>query len=105
MRIANVSGRVKLLVAAEAVDVEAAIDDRFSADPLKTYEHFAGIVRLGNAVTIPSEIQRAPTARPAAIHRKLRHLGSSSRDSKTDERAEDPVERRPNLNDETPLQG
>jgi len=46
MRIANVSGRVKLLVAAEAVEVEAASDDRFSADPQKNYEHFAGLCDL-----------------------------------------------------------
>jgi hypothetical protein len=46
MRIANASGWVKLLVAAEAVDVETAIDDRFSADPQKNYEHFAGMCDL-----------------------------------------------------------
>jgi hypothetical protein len=46
MRIANVSGRVKLLVAAEVVDVEAASDDRFSVDPQKTYEHFGGLCDL-----------------------------------------------------------
>jgi len=43
MRIANVDGRVKLLVAAQAVDIDATSDDRFSADPHKTYEHFAGL--------------------------------------------------------------
>ena len=43
MRIANASGRVKLLVAAEAVGVGAANDRGFSADPHKTYEHFAGL--------------------------------------------------------------
>jgi hypothetical protein len=42
MRNANVSGWVKLLVVAEAIEVEAARDDRFGADPQKTYEHFAG---------------------------------------------------------------
>lgn len=43
MRIANVGGRVKLLVAADAVDGEVARDDRSSADPQKTYEYFAGL--------------------------------------------------------------
>ena len=46
MRIANASGRVKLLVAAEAVEVGAANDGRFSADPQKNFEHFVGLCDL-----------------------------------------------------------
>jgi hypothetical protein len=41
MQIVNVRGPVKLIVAAEAVDVEAVCDDRFSAGPQKVYEHLA----------------------------------------------------------------
>jgi hypothetical protein len=47
MRIANVGGPVKLLVAAEALEIDdAASDGPFSADPRNTHEHFAALPDL-----------------------------------------------------------
>jgi len=40
MRIANVDGRLKLLVAGGAVDVEAAAAGQFGHDPQAAYERF-----------------------------------------------------------------
>jgi hypothetical protein len=46
MRITNVGGPVKLLVAAEALEIDAASDGPFSADPRNTHEHFAALPDL-----------------------------------------------------------
>jgi hypothetical protein len=56
-------------------------------------------------MSLPSEFQEDSTARPAAIHWTVRHLGSSSCGVTADDCTEDPVDRRPGLNDETPAQG
>ena len=55
MRIANVDGRVKLLVAGGAVDVEVASSGRFTADPQAAYERFGELSDWAATVSGPSE--------------------------------------------------
>ena len=55
MRIANVDGRVKLLVAGGAVDVEVASSGHFSADPQAAYERFGELSDWAATVSGPSE--------------------------------------------------
>lgn len=83
MGIANVGGRVTLLVAGEAVDVHAASDGRTSAHPQNTYELVARLRALATAT----------------------HLKSSNRDARTDFHTKDPVDRPCGLDDETSRQG
>ena len=64
MRIANVDGRVKLLVAGGAVDVEAASSGRFSADPQAAYERFDEVHDWATTVSGPSEEFSPETAGP-----------------------------------------
>ena len=64
MRIANVEGRVKLLVADGAVDVEAASAGRFGPDPQAAYESFDELRRWAATVGDPDEPFRAESAGP-----------------------------------------
>jgi 2,4-didehydro-3-deoxy-L-rhamnonate hydrolase len=55
MRIANVDGRLKLLAAGGAVDVETASDGQFGPDPQTAYERFDDLRRWAAAVDEPEE--------------------------------------------------
>jgi 2,4-didehydro-3-deoxy-L-rhamnonate hydrolase len=55
LRIANVGGRLKLLVGDGAVDVEAASAGRFDADPQRAYEEFDALRRWADGVDQPTE--------------------------------------------------
>jgi 2-keto-4-pentenoate hydratase/2-oxohepta-3-ene-1,7-dioic acid hydratase in catechol pathway len=55
MRIANVEGRLKLLVGGGAVDVEGASGGRFGADPHGAYERFDDLRAWADTITGPAE--------------------------------------------------
>ena len=64
MRIANVDGRVKLLVDGGAVDVERASRGRLPADPLAAYDRFDELVAWSSGVTAADEPFIAEQAGP-----------------------------------------
>ena len=64
MRIANVEGRLKLLVAQGAVDVETASQGRFGSDPQAAYERFDDLTQWAGGITQPSEDFHPETAGP-----------------------------------------
>jgi len=55
MRIANVDGRLKLLVGDGAVDVAEASDDRFDSDPAIGFQRFAELRKWAERVEVPLE--------------------------------------------------
>ncbi len=55
MRIANINGRLKLLVAGAAVDVAAASGGRFGPDPQAAYECFAELQEWAATISQPGE--------------------------------------------------
>jgi 2,4-didehydro-3-deoxy-L-rhamnonate hydrolase len=55
VRIANVDGRLKLLVEGGSVDVATASGGRFEFDPQAAYEHFDELRRWAATITEPSE--------------------------------------------------
>jgi 2,4-didehydro-3-deoxy-L-rhamnonate hydrolase len=55
MRIANVDGRLKLVVGSGVVDVEKASNGRFSADPQAIYDDFDGFRAWAETVTEAAE--------------------------------------------------
>jgi 2-keto-4-pentenoate hydratase/2-oxohepta-3-ene-1,7-dioic acid hydratase in catechol pathway len=55
MRVANVSGRLKLLVDEGALDVERASDGRFTSDPQAAYARFDELGRWASSVDEPDE--------------------------------------------------
>ncbi len=55
MRIANVNGRLKLLVGGGAVDVETASHRQFGADPQAVYECFAELQAWAAGISQPAE--------------------------------------------------
>ncbi|TGD86298.1 FAA hydrolase family protein [Mycolicibacterium sp. CH28] len=64
MRIANVEGRLKLLIGDGAVDVETRSDGRFAADPHRAYDHFGELKEWAAGVSEPTEQFRAEKAGP-----------------------------------------
>jgi 2-keto-4-pentenoate hydratase/2-oxohepta-3-ene-1,7-dioic acid hydratase in catechol pathway len=66
MRIANVGGRLKLIVGSGAVDVEKASDARFSADPQAVYDDFDDFQAWAKTVTESNEPFDPDTAGPVA---------------------------------------
>lgn len=73
MRVANQSGRLKIVVDGRAVDVEEASDHKFSADPhavLDRWDEFVewakSVDTTGGSPVIESELQ-APVPRPGQI--------------------------------------
>ena len=64
MRIANVAGRLKLLVAQGAVDVETASGGAFSSDPQRAYERFDDLRRWADGIDQPTEAFDVATAGP-----------------------------------------
>ena len=76
MRIANVDGRVKLLVAGGAVDVEAASSGRFTADPQAAYERFDEVRDWAATVSEPSEkFSPETTGPPSPAPRQVFAIG------------------------------
>jgi 2-keto-4-pentenoate hydratase/2-oxohepta-3-ene-1,7-dioic acid hydratase in catechol pathway len=55
MRVANVDGRLKLLVPGGAVDVERASNSRFSSDPQAAYSAFDELRHWANGVSAADE--------------------------------------------------
>lgn len=81
MRIANVDGRLKLLVAGGAVDVEQASDGRFASDPHAAYERFAQLREWATAVATPSEeFSPALAGPPSPAPRQVFAIGLNYRD-------------------------
>ncbi len=64
MRIANVDGRLKLLVHGGAVDVASASDGRFDSDPARCFEQFKELGRWAADVDAPLEPFDETTAGP-----------------------------------------
>jgi 2,4-diketo-3-deoxy-L-fuconate hydrolase len=64
MRIANVDGRLKLVVADGAVDVATASEGRFGADPQAAYRQFAELQEWATTVDRPTEPFAADLAGP-----------------------------------------
>ncbi|MFB7031955.1 MULTISPECIES: fumarylacetoacetate hydrolase family protein [unclassified Streptomyces] len=73
MRIANLSGRLALIVDGRAVDVEEASDGRFAADPQAVYERWeefrqwAAGARLPEGVPVDPALLGAPAPAPRQI--------------------------------------
>jgi 2-keto-4-pentenoate hydratase/2-oxohepta-3-ene-1,7-dioic acid hydratase in catechol pathway len=55
MRLANVDGRLKVLVGDGAVDVATASGDRFGSDPQSAYDDFDALREWANGVGQPTE--------------------------------------------------
>ena len=66
MRIANVAGRLKLLVDGGAVDVETASRGQFEADPQAAYDRFAELQQWAATISQPGESFGPETAGPPA---------------------------------------
>ena len=66
MRIANVDGRLKLLVADGAVDVETVSGGRFGHDPQRAYEYFDDLRQWAATVDQAEEPFSAEAAGPPA---------------------------------------
>ncbi|MGH3634529.1 MAG: fumarylacetoacetate hydrolase family protein [Mycobacterium sp.] len=81
MRIANSKGRLTLLVAGGAVDVERATAGRFDADPHAAYERFAELTTWAATVNEPTEDFCPQTAGPPSpAPRQVFAVGLNYRD-------------------------
>ena len=72
MRMANVGGRLKLLVEGGAVDVAQASDRRFSSEPAAAYDRFAELREWAGGITGPTEeflpaLSGPPSPRPNQV--------------------------------------
>jgi 2-keto-4-pentenoate hydratase/2-oxohepta-3-ene-1,7-dioic acid hydratase in catechol pathway len=67
MRVANVDGRLKLLVAGGAVDVETASRGRFSADPHRAFDRIEELVIWSAGIHEPGEEFSPATAGPPVV--------------------------------------
>jgi 2,4-diketo-3-deoxy-L-fuconate hydrolase len=76
MRIANVEGRLSLLTAGGAVDVERASDGRFSSDPQAVYERWGEFRSwAAHAGGIPEPVPEARLGSPAPRPRQVFAIG------------------------------
>ena len=81
MRIANVQGRLKLLIADGALDVETASGGRIGADPQHVYERWDELRSWALTVTQPSEaFQPEMVGPPAPAPRQLFAIGLNYRE-------------------------
>ncbi|MFB6770705.1 fumarylacetoacetate hydrolase family protein [Streptomyces sp. NPDC056337] len=82
MRIANLSGRLTLIVDGRAVDVEKASDGRFSADPQAVYEHWEEFRSWATAAELPAgaSFEPAELGSPAPAPRQTLAIGLNYRD-------------------------
>ncbi|MFF1273090.1 fumarylacetoacetate hydrolase family protein [Streptomyces marokkonensis] len=82
MRIANLSGRLALIVDGRAVDVEKASGGRFTADPQAVYERWEEFRAWAVASDLPagSEIEPTDLGSPAPAPRQTLAIGLNYRD-------------------------
>ncbi|MFJ9889000.1 fumarylacetoacetate hydrolase family protein [Streptomyces sp. NPDC091287] len=82
MRIANLSGRLALIVDGRAVDVAKASDGRFSADPQAVYEHWDEFRSWAAAADLPAgaSFDPAELGSPAPGPRQTLAIGLNYRD-------------------------
>ncbi|CAL9463937.1 fumarylacetoacetate hydrolase family protein [Streptomyces sp. enrichment culture] len=82
MRIANLSGRLTLVVDGLAVDVERASNGRFSADPQAVYERWDEFLHWGATTGLPAGTAFEPAAlgSPAPAPRQTLAIGLNYRD-------------------------
>ncbi|MFF7334991.1 fumarylacetoacetate hydrolase family protein [Streptomyces sp. NPDC008150] len=82
MRIANLSGRLVLLVDGLAVDVEKASDGRFAADPQAVYERWEEFRQWAEQAHLPEGIPVEPArlGAPAPAPRQIVAAGLNYRD-------------------------
>ncbi|XVV37622.1 fumarylacetoacetate hydrolase family protein [Streptomyces sp. CA-100214] len=82
MRIANLSGRLTLIVDGRAVDVEKSSDGRFSADPQAVYEHWEEFRSWAAAADLPAgaSFEPAELGSPAPAPRQTLAIGLNYRD-------------------------
>jgi 2-keto-4-pentenoate hydratase/2-oxohepta-3-ene-1,7-dioic acid hydratase in catechol pathway len=81
MRIANVDGRLKLLVGGGAVDVEHASSGRFGPDPQGAYERFDDLRAWAETITEPAEdFLVEASGPPAPSPRQVFAIGLNYRD-------------------------
>ncbi|MEW5625430.1 fumarylacetoacetate hydrolase family protein [Streptomyces hydrogenans] len=82
MRIANISGRLALVVDGRAVDVEKASGGRFSADPQAVYERWEEFRSWAAAAELPAgtALDPAELGSPAPAPRQTLAIGLNYRD-------------------------
>ncbi|MFF8414127.1 fumarylacetoacetate hydrolase family protein [Streptomyces omiyaensis] len=82
MRIANLSGRLALVVDGRAVDVEKASGGRFSADPQAVYERWEEFRAWAAAAELPvgTALDPAELGSPAPAPRQTLAIGLNYRD-------------------------
>lgn len=82
MRIANLSGRLALIVDGKAVDVEQASDGGFSADPQAVYEQWDVFRAWAAAADLPEGVAFGPAelGSPAPAPRQTLAIGLNYRD-------------------------
>jgi 2,4-didehydro-3-deoxy-L-rhamnonate hydrolase len=81
MRIANVNGRLKLLVGGGAADVEAASRGKFSSAPQAAYEQIPELLAWASTIREPGEAFDARMAGPPApAPRQVFAIGLNYRD-------------------------
>ncbi|MGW3561240.1 fumarylacetoacetate hydrolase family protein [Streptomyces sp. NPDC000963] len=82
MRIANLSGRLALIVDGRAVDVEEASDGRFAADPQAVYERWEEFRRWAAQAHLPEGVPVEPAllGAPAPAPRQIVAAGLNYRD-------------------------
>ncbi|WP_372348461.1 hypothetical protein [Streptomyces sp. KL116D] len=82
MRIANLSGRLVLVVDDRAVDVERASDGRFAADPQAVYDRWEEFRAWAAGARLPegSPFDPADLGAPAPAPRQIVAAGLSYRD-------------------------
>ena len=82
MRIANLSGRLSLIVEGRAVDVEQASAGRFAADPQAVYERWAEFRDWAAEADLPAGVAFEPAelGSPAPAPRQTLAIGLNYRD-------------------------
>lgn len=82
MRIANLSGRLVLLVDGKAVDVEQASDGNFSADPQAIFERWEAFRAWADAADLPEGVDfgHAELGSPAPEPRQTLAIGLNYQD-------------------------
>ncbi|MDQ0785600.1 fumarylacetoacetate hydrolase family protein [Streptomyces sp. B3I8] len=82
MRIANLSGRLALIIDGRAVDVEEASGGRFSADPQAVYEQWGDFRAWAESAALPAGavFEAAALGSPAPAPRQTLGIGLNYRD-------------------------
>ncbi|MDQ0808539.1 2-keto-4-pentenoate hydratase/2-oxohepta-3-ene-1,7-dioic acid hydratase in catechol pathway [Streptomyces sp. B3I7] len=92
MRIANLRGRLALVVDGKAVDVEEASGGSFSADPQAVYEHWEVFCAWAAAADLPEGVVFDPAelGSPVPAPRQTLAIGLNYRDHASESRFEVP---------------